>query len=54
MKNIAAFNNFTGVVDRLETFLIGEGLHMIKTSTLDELLQLIKCENIHLVLVIWT
>ena len=49
MKNIAVFNNSTGVVGVLEALLIGE-VHMIKASTLEELLQLLKCENIHLIL----
>ena len=45
MKNIAVFNNSTGVVSVLETLLIGD-VHMINASTLEELLQLLKCENI--------
>ena len=49
MKNIAVFNNSTGVVSVLETLLIGD-VHMINASTLEELLQLLKCENIHLIL----
>ena len=49
MKNIAVFNNSTGVVSVLEDLLIGEA-HMIKLSALEELLQLLKCENIHLIL----
>ena len=46
MKNIAVFNNSTGVV---ESLLIGE-VHMIKVSALKELLQLLKFGNIHLIL----
>ena len=49
MKNIAVFNNSTGVVGVLESLLIGD-VHMINASTLEELLQLLKCENIHLIL----
>ena len=49
MKNIAVFNNSTGVVSVLETLLIGD-VHMINASTLEELLQLLKCENIQLIL----
>lgn len=49
MKNIAVFNNSTGVVSVLETLLNGD-VHMINASTLEELLQLLKCENIHLIL----
>ena len=49
MKNIAVFNNSTGVVGVLESLLNGE-VHMISASTLEELLQLLKCENIHLIL----
>lgn len=49
MKNIAVFNNSTGVVGVLEALLIGD-VHMINASTLEELLQLLKCENIHLIL----
>ena len=49
MKNIAVFNNSTGIVDVLEGLLTGE-VYMTKTSTLEGLLRLIKCENIHLIL----
>ena len=35
MKNIAVFNNSTGVVGVLESLLNGE-VHMIKASTLEE------------------
>ena len=49
MKNIAVFNNSTGVVGVLEALLIGD-VHMINASTLEELLQLLKCENTHLIL----
>lgn len=45
MKNIAVFNNSTGVVGVLESLLFGD-VHMINASTLEELLQLFKCENI--------
>ena len=38
MKNIAVFNNSTGVVGVLESLLIGD-VHMINASTLEELLQ---------------
>ena len=40
MKNIAVFNNSTGVVGVLEALLIGD-VHMINASTLEELLQLL-------------
>ena len=49
MKNIAVFNNSTGIVDVLESLLARE-VYMTKASTLEGLLRLIKCENIHLIL----
>lgn len=49
MKNIAVFNNSTGIVDVLESLLARE-VYMTKASTLEGLLLLIKCENIHLIL----
>ena len=39
MKNIAVFNNSTGVVSVLETLLIGD-VHRINASTLEEYLKL--------------
>lgn len=49
MKNIAVINDSTGVISVLETFLIGD-MHMIKASTLEELLQILICKSIHLIL----
>ena len=49
-KNIAVFNNTTGVVERMKSLFEGEGVNMIKVATLIELLTLIKDDNIHLIL----
>ena len=50
MKNIAVFNNTTGVAESMKSLFAGEGLSMIKAATLNELLLLIKHDNIHLIL----
>lgn len=50
-KNIAVYNNSTGIVEVMKSLFIGEDLNMMKVSTLEELLKLIKDESIHLILV---
>ena len=49
-KNIAVFNNTTGVAESMKSLFAGEGLSMIKAASLNELLLLIKHDNIHLIL----
>ena len=50
-KNIAVYNNSTGIVEVMKSLFIGEDLNMMKVSTLEELLKLVKDESIHLILV---
>ena len=50
-KNIAVFNNTTGVAEIMKSLFVGEGFNMIKAATLNELLSLIRYDNIHLILV---
>ena len=40
-KNIAVFNNTTGVAESMKSLFAGEGLSMIKAASLNELLLLI-------------
>ena len=49
-KNIAVFNNTTGVAEIMKSLFVGEGFNMIKAVTLNELLSLIRYDNIHLIL----
>lgn len=49
-KNIAVYNNSTGIVEVMKSLFVGDGLNMMKAPNLEELLKLIKCENIHLIL----
>ena len=50
-KNIAVYNNSTGIVEVMKSLFIGEDLNMMTVSTLEELLKLIKDESIQLILV---
>ena len=50
-KNIAVFNNTTGVAEIMKSLFVGEKFNMIKVATLNELLSLIRYDNIHLILV---
>lgn len=50
-KNIAIFNNTTGIAETMNSLFGGEGLNVIKAATLNELLSLIRYEDIHLILV---
>ena len=50
-KNIAVFNNTTGIAEIMKSLFEGEGFNMIKAATLNELLSLITYDNIHLILV---
>lgn len=50
-KNIAVFNNTTGVAEIMKSLFAGERFNMIKVATLNELLSLIRYGNIHLILV---
>ena len=49
-KNIAVFNNTTGVAEIMKSLFVGEGFNIIKAVTLNELLSLIRYDNIHLIL----
>ena len=49
-KNIAIFNNTTGVAEIMKSLFVGEGFNIIKAVTLNELLSLIRYDNIHLIL----
>lgn len=49
-RNIVLYNNSTGVVGVMQTLFVGEGLDVVSVPTLDDLLQLIKHENVHLIL----
>ena len=49
-RNIAVYNNSTGVVEMMKNLFGGEGLDVVSVPTLDDLLQLIKNENVHLIL----
>ena len=49
-KNIAVFNNTTGVAEIMKSLFVGEGFNIIKDVTLNELLSLIRYDNIHLIL----
>lgn len=49
-KNIAVFNNTTGVAEIMKSLFVGEGFNIIKAITLNELLSLIRYDNIHLIL----
>lgn len=51
-KNIAVFHKSIGTSEIMKSLFWGEGLHVLKASTLNELLSLIECENIHLILVV--
>ena len=48
-RNIAVYNNSTGVAGTMKNLFVREGLDVVSVPTLDELLQLIKHENIHLI-----
>ena len=50
-KNIVVYNNNTGVVEMMSPLFAGEGMSMIVASDLDELKQILKEEEIHLMLV---
>lgn len=50
-KNIAVFNNTTDVAETMKSLFVGEGFNMRKAATLEELLSLIRYDNIHLILV---
>ena len=50
-KNIAVFNNTTDVAEIKKPLFEREGYNMIKASTLEKLLSLIRYDNIHLILV---
>lgn len=50
-KKILVFNNNTGVVEIMSPLFAGEGMSMIAASDLDELEQILKEEEIHLMLV---
>ncbi len=50
-KNIAVFNNTTGVAEIMKSLFVGEGFNIIKVATLNELLSLIRYDNIHLIIV---
>ena len=50
-KNIAVFNNATGIIENMQALFTGEGLQMYKASDLDELIRLLKSDCIHLILV---
>lgn len=50
-KKILVFNNNTGVVEMMSPLFAGEGMSMIVASDLDELKQILKEEEIHLMLV---
>ena len=45
-RNIAVYNNSTGIVEVMKTLFIREGLDVVSVPTLDDLLQLIKHENV--------
>ena len=49
-KNIAVFNNTTGVAEIMKSLFVGEEFNIIKAVTLNELLSLIRYDNIHLIL----
>ena len=49
-KNIAVFNNTTGVAEIMKSLFVGEGFNIIKAVTLNGLLSLIRYDNIHLIL----
>ena len=49
-KNIAVFNNTTDVAETMKSLFVGEGFNIIKAVTLNELLSLIRYDNIHLIL----
>lgn len=50
-KNIAVFNNTTGVAEIMKSLFWGEGFNIIKAATLNELLSQIRYDNIHLIIV---
>ena len=49
-RKITVYNNSTGVVEMMKALFVGEGLDVVSVPSLDDLLQLIKHENVHLIL----
>ena len=46
-KNIAVYNNSTGIVEVMKSLFIEKDINMMKVSTLKEILKLIKEERIN-------
>lgn len=50
-KNIAVYNNTTGIIEIMQGLFAAEKIHMHQAHEIDELLGLIKANNIHLILI---
>lgn len=50
-KKVLVYNNNTGIAEKMETLLEGEGLSMLVSADLEQLQQVLDTEKIHLMLI---
>lgn len=50
-KNIAIFNNHTGIVEIMGSLLAGEKMKMLVASDMEELMEMLETQEIHLMLI---
>ena len=50
-KKILVYNNNTGIAEKMEPLLTGEGLSMLVSADIDQLKQVLDTERIHLMLI---
>ena len=50
-KKVLVYNNNTGIAEKMETLLEGEGLSMLVSADLEQLQQMLDTEKIHLMLI---
>ena len=50
-RNIVVFNNHTGIVEIMKPLFAGEGIHMVVASAMENLLEILKTGEMHLMLI---